>query len=129
VHAVVIDLAKLEHAADIDCQCGPDDHSYEDDFDDAKTRAWIADQLEAGNEWAWCYVTVRVSYIGHHIEEHLGGCSYQSKRDFEKGGYYEDMVRSCLKELAKKLEGLVEAHEVWDHQSVPESVCLWCAAE
>lgn len=123
-----IDLAKLEHHADIDCRCDPEDRSYEDDFDDAKACAWITDQLESGNEWAWCYVTVHVSYAGRVAVAHQGGCSYRSKRDFEKGGSYADMVKTCLQELAKKLEGLVEAHEVWDHQSVPESVCLWCAA-
>jgi hypothetical protein len=72
----------------------------------------IREQLEAGNEWAWCRVMVIVrpwwsaasdqgSYQG---EAHLGGCSYQSEEDFKKDNYYDDMKQEALDDLNEQIK-------------------------
>lgn len=72
---------------------------------DAQTNTWIRSQLESGNEWAWCSVTVRVTLGDAFAEDHLGGCSYESKAAFTApGGYYDDMVHQACNELATMLE-------------------------
>lgn len=77
---------------------------------DAATEQWIRDQLEKGNEWAWCMVTVRVSFCGLEEDEHLGGCSYESGAKFrEPGGYYDDMIDECLDRLNLTLKTMVTA--------------------
>lgn len=70
-----------------------------DDETDRETAAWIRDQLDAGNEWAWCAVTVTARWKGFTGCDHLGCCSYRSRKDFEQGGYYEDMKAQALADL------------------------------
>lgn len=66
---------------------------------DRKVEQDIQDQLESGNEWAWCTVQVRASYDEQSASEYLGCCSYESEEDFKKGGYYEDMKETALAAL------------------------------
>jgi len=78
-----------------------------DDETDSQTEQYIYDQLNNGNYWAWCCVTVRASY--KHIEgtASLGGCSYASRKDFkDNSGYYEDMKQSAFNDLISKLQSL-----------------------
>ena len=69
---------------------------YREEFDPGNIN-WIEDQLNAGNDWAWCRTQVTASFydkdgrlwVGH---DYLGGCSYRSRADFmQPGGYYDDM--------------------------------------
>lgn len=79
------------------------DESYEAQFDDAETVAWIRAELASGNEWAWSVANVRVSY--HDVlvaSDWLGGCSYESEADFRAGGYFTDMVDSCIADINAK---------------------------
>ena len=74
---------------------GPEGHfaSGDDDYD-RETVQYIRDELEAGNDWAWCSVRVACTIPGYDVEgvDWLGGCSYKDKEDFcQEGGYYEDM--------------------------------------
>jgi len=82
-----------------------------DEETDAATEKWITDQLEAGNEWAWCIVRVTCYYDAglHGITgtDYLGGCSYDSEADFAKeGGYFEDMKRQAYDDFVRKVEAL-----------------------
>jgi hypothetical protein len=71
-----------------------------DDETDAANVAYVREQLEAGNDWAWCDVTVTLHYRGMQASDSLCQCSYKSRADFEApGGYYDDMVHTCLSEL------------------------------
>lgn len=75
--------------------------------EDRKAEQWVRDSLESGNEWAWCSVKV-TAYIdlpGLDLEEsdYLGACSYKSQRDFEKGGYFEDMKLEAKTRLLRRL--------------------------
>src|SRR6266478_4171182 len=89
--------------------CEPEDTRIEgnamasgDDAQDEECYAWIRDQLERGNEWAWCCVKV-VARIAVTLKrdgrvdddvalegvDYLGGCSYKSEADFcQPGGYF-----------------------------------------
>lgn len=67
---------------------------------DAKNEAWIRHELKAGNEWAWCRVTITASWQGLHGTDSLGGCSYRNEADFtQEGGYYTDMRKAALSDL------------------------------
>lgn len=86
--------------------CEPEDIAIEgncsaiDDETDAEIAAWIYDQLDAGNEWAWCRVTVTARWKDFAGADHLGGCSYRSREEFmAPGGYYEDMRAVALEDL------------------------------
>ena len=68
---------------------------------DKETENWIQEQIEAGNEWAWCCVRVTASvefdgkkFVGNDF---LGACSYKSKQDFIECGYFEDMKQQAKK--------------------------------
>lgn len=66
---------------------------------DAATAAWIREQLEQGNVWAWCQVRVTASWNGFEGHDFICCCSYESEEDFKAGPYYEDMKAVALEEL------------------------------
>jgi hypothetical protein len=104
-------LQATDPGIEIELQCGAEDLPIEgnasatgDDIQDQQTYKWIRDQLESGNDWAWCTAIVRVTYRDAiAAESYLGGCSYLGADDFRAGGYYDDMVRECLLEIDRKL--------------------------
>jgi hypothetical protein len=60
----------------------------------------IIDRLDNGDVWAWCVVELRVTWEGFKGTDFLGGCSYDSERDFiENSMYYEDMIDVALEDL------------------------------
>lgn len=92
---------------------------------DAGIVAGIRSQLDAGNEWAWCFVTVEARHplLGGIVgRDSLGCCSYRSEADFrEPGGYFDDMKSEALEdalrvafELVETAEGIREALHVLD---------------
>ena len=101
--------ALREHAT-ITLNCEPEDIDFvgncsaHDPETDAKQEQWIREQLNSGNEWAWCYVRVTATYYGLHGTDGLGGCSYENEEAFRQpGGYFDDMVTAALEELATHL--------------------------
>jgi hypothetical protein len=68
-----------------------EDKAYEDE---------ILARLESGDIWAWftAKVTVRDSH-GREASDYLGCCCYEDAWDFKRGGYYLDMIRTCIDEL------------------------------
>ena len=67
---------------------------------DSATEAWITDQLEQGNAWAWCCVRVVARWEGFEGDDWLGCCSYESEATFcEPGGYFGDMLARALEAL------------------------------
>lgn len=82
---------------------------------DKETEDWIAEQLDRGNEWAWCCVKVTATftdsegntYVG---ADYLGGCSYKSRADFcTDDGYFPDMKTAALDDLKAKLQAAASA--------------------
>ena len=96
------------------CMCSGDD-----DFD-RECEQRIYDELEGGNEWAWCTVRVVARIPGlDYVEgdDHLGCCSYANEFDFKRGGYYADMkdearrrLIDALEELSDSITKFVEGH-------------------
>jgi hypothetical protein len=82
-----------------------------DDKLDRRVERKIQRDLDNGNPWAWCSVRVTASpkdpeHCELEASAYLGGCSYQSKKDFIKNsGYYEQMVEECLDELNAQVGG------------------------
>jgi hypothetical protein len=93
--------------------CHPEDISIEgncmasgDDEVDATQEQWVRDQLDGGNEWAWCMVEVVARWKGWEGRDTLGGCSYLSREDFcrdENGYYWPDMKAAALDALNAEL--------------------------
>lgn len=79
-----------------------------DEEADKETEDWIFDQLNRGNEWAWCRVKVTATWRGVEGEDHLGGCSYKSEKDFKEGGDFEDMKNEAYSRLVSNLEDLAK---------------------
>lgn len=84
-----------------------------DEAVDKEAEDWIRDQLDSDNVWAWCTVEVRAiwtapngAYWGSAV---LGCCSYRSREDFMKSGYYTDMKKEALDDLNTHLEAVVES--------------------
>jgi hypothetical protein len=89
----------------------PDDVDYRGNCsaigieEDAATEKWIQEELESGNEWAWCQIEVCGRLGDLEASEYLGGCSYKSKEDFmQPGCYFDDMKREVISQLKTKLE-------------------------
>lgn len=80
------------------------------DFDDAKDMEWIRTQVDAGNMWAWCVVTVEATLgDGEAIgQATLGGCSYESRKAFEDSNL-ADMTSEALDDLWAQLEARTPA--------------------
>jgi len=83
---------------------------------DRKVANKIRGDLESGNVWAWCAVTVRASLPGCPVigEDYLGCCSYRDEADFRQpGGYYEDMCaiakQRLIENLRHSLDSTIEA--------------------
>lgn len=114
---MAIDLARLRAMVRISLSCEPEDIPYEgnasaiDEGTDRDTEAWIRDQLDRGNQWAWCCAVVRVSYEDLTETVTLGGCSYESEDSFREGGQFDELVSEALEMLAAHLDRILTAVE------------------
>jgi hypothetical protein len=81
--------------------CEPEtDVDYRGDLDDPKAVRWVKRQLDKGNEWAWCMVTVTATFGDFEGNAYLGACSYRSESDFKKmDGYYPGLCDEALEDL------------------------------
>jgi hypothetical protein len=101
------------HQVEFTIECMPEDLQVKgnasaiDDETDREIEQYIYDELNNGNEWAWCCITISAHYKGQIGSASLGGCSYKNKTDFkENSGYYEDMKQSAFDDLISSLERL-----------------------
>jgi hypothetical protein len=79
---------------------------------DAANEAWIRRELNAGNEWAWCRVTITASWQGLRGTDSLGGCSYHSEADFkQEGEYFTDMRKNALADLNEVVRNTIKHGE------------------
>lgn len=68
---------------------------------------WIRRQLDGGNEWAWCQVTVAGRWNGLEERDYLGCCSYRSAADFRKpGDYFDDMKETVIRAIVERAEAI-----------------------
>lgn len=93
-------------------ECLPEDMRIEgncsaiDDETDKANEQMIYEQLENGNQWAWCCIKVTAYYKRFSGDDYLGGCSYKGISDFKNDGYYEDMKQSAYNDLISQLTNL-----------------------
>lgn len=126
-----IDRAELRRRASIALTHEDADTSYKDAYDHGKTEddrksiAWIKEQLDDGNPWAWCDVTITASLHGLHGQSSLSQCSYESRHAFKSCPYYDELVGEALEDLAMAFEKLVDDHALWEHDRV---TCIPCAS-
>lgn len=83
---------------------------------DAETNTWIRNQLDRGNEWAWCCVHVRVTYNGIVADEYLGGVSCRNEKEV-RDEFLPDMVSECIDtinaELTKREPLKISLSKMW----------------
>ncbi len=77
-----------------------------DEETDKAIEKYIIDQLNDGNEWAWCTVQVSARYKDMEGNAYLGCCSYRSEKDFMKDGYYKDLKNEAFADLISQLQKL-----------------------
>lgn len=101
---------QLRGLADITVECLPEDLQIEgnasaiDPETDAQVVKDIREQLESGNEWAWCCVRVTVKWGYFEGTDYLGGCSYKGLKEFHDNQYYVDMVSQAFDDLVRNIE-------------------------
>lgn len=78
---------------------------------DKKVENKIIEEVQKGNEWAWCNVEVYGDYNGIFASAHLGCCSYENKEEFINGGYYDSMREDILKDIQSKLRDISEEED------------------
>ena len=94
----------------IDIECLPEDVDIDTHFDtgdvlqDKAIVDTIREELGSGNNWAWFTAKITVKFKEYSHTEYLGCCNYKSRFDFTAdGGYYADMVKTCLQEINKQI--------------------------
>jgi hypothetical protein len=106
---------KFESQIEYLIECLPEDIQIEgnamasgDADDDKRVEDSIREQLNNGNEWAWCTVKVTAFIPGTGIEgtDYLGCCSYKSESDFKRDGYYKDMCAQAKADLLKRVKNI-----------------------
>lgn len=111
---ISFELPTIENV-DFEVECLPEHIDFVgncsaiDDETDAENEDYIREQLENGNEWAWCTVKVTAKFKDSEGTDYLCGCSYKNQADFtEPGGYYDDMKQSAYNDLISQLEQLAD---------------------
>ncbi len=90
--------------AKIEFEPQEEDISPADQFDDEKTLKWVLEQYnDYGNIYAWFCAKITVKYKGYEATDYLGACSYKDENDFKKGGYYDDMLNTCIMEINREV--------------------------
>jgi hypothetical protein len=80
-----------------------------DDELDKRVEDEIIDRLNRGDDWAWCTVEIRAEYRGLIGAAFLGGCTYDSERDFvENSGYYEDLCHEARQNLLAEIDEAIQ---------------------
>lgn len=119
-------LVSLESQPDFEINIQPEEDGPKGWIDDELV-PYVLQQMEDGNEWAWCQVTVTASVGFDHDKftggAFLGGCSYRNEEDFiepefvvypkgsgetKRVGYYEDMKGEAHEDLVTQLEPVAE---------------------
>ena len=111
-------IQKIIKTGDIRIECLPENIAVRgnalasgDDDEDRKEEDRILSELE-WNQWAWCIVKVSIEYCGITEHEYLGGCCYESEKQFREDGSFDDLVEECATTIYLKMMAV--------HQTVQE---------
>lgn len=112
-----------EKDVEYEVTCEPAQESIEgnalasgDDAEDKAQEDMIREQLESGNEWAWCDVKVTARWKSWTGVDTLGSCSYTSEADFKAEGYYEDMKKLALESLKANVQHHADEIEAMERE-------------
>lgn len=82
----------------------------DDEAFDRKAEDDVIEQLNGGNELAWCAVSVEAQIGQFKQAEHLGGCSYEHvEKAADLGGYYTQMEAEAIAGLKRNITEAKEA--------------------
>jgi len=59
----------------------------------------IERRVDEFGDWGWCIVKVTANWEGFEGTAYLSCCSYEGLADFEKCGYYTDLLQESVDEL------------------------------
>lgn len=75
-----------------------------DDTYDRQVEMEIMKRLDAGDIWAWAFVTVTATWNSFSGESSLGACSYDNEEQFRAHDTFKDMVDDALANLTVTCE-------------------------
>jgi pantothenate synthetase len=97
--------AVLENmGAEIEFEPEEEDITPEDTLYEKESANRVRKDYNNGNIYAWFCAKVTVKYKEFEETDYLGACSYKDEKDFKRGGYYYDMVTTCVQEINKQIE-------------------------
>lgn len=112
------DLPKLEKVGvEIVFDPQEDDLNIFDQFDDNKIAQDVADRYNNGNAAAWFCAHLIVKYREFEEDDYLGGCSYNSFKEFTSADkdYYMDMISQCVDRINKAIDSHnFEVQRAWN---------------
>lgn len=101
------DIKKLENLG-VNIDFEPEEEDTAPDFDNEEDTKQVCNDYDNGNMAAWFCAHVTVTYRDLSGDDYLGGCSYNSFKEFTtlEGEYYQDMINSCIREINRQIESI-----------------------
>ena len=86
----------------------PQEEDMIPDFENEEDIKEVERKYNAGNMAAWFCAKVTVTYKGLTAEDYLGGCSYNSFKEFTEidNDYYMDMINTCINEINRQVQSV-----------------------
>lgn len=79
-----------------------------DDAEDKRQEDAVIEDLENGNEWAWCVIEVKGEYLGLSASEFLGGCCYDSEDDAYASGVFDELKEQVAEQIYEQYRKIKE---------------------
>lgn len=96
-------LAKFLDTDGVELEFTPENNDFAPDFEmDAKLqRRFDTDQdlNYYGVSPLWFSAKVEIKYKGYEATDYLGGCCYNSYKEFKQDPYYFDMINTCIDQI------------------------------
>lgn len=110
------DISEIENlGAEIEFE--PQEEDMQPDFEDEEDVKRIEREYGNGNMAAWFCAHVTVRYRGLENDDYLGGCSYNSFKEFTEmdNDYYLDMVNTTIERINSEIKAInFEIQKRWD---------------
>lgn len=78
--------------------------TYQDAAGNEQAVEWVRKELEAGNEYAWCQITVYVYWGLQHGMDRLGAVSARNRNDATQLAYEHGMVQEAVRDLLSNIK-------------------------
>ena len=110
------DIPEIENLG-VEIEFEPQDEDMQPDFEDEEYVKRIEKEYSNGNMAAWFCAHVTVRYRGLENDDYLGGCSYNSFKEFTEmdNDYYLDMVNTTIERINSEIKAInFEIQKRWD---------------